>query len=179
MDYSSTIRSCKPGVEIFIGRKEQRFDLLVNILPGTDISKKIEGDGFTLKLTYADGSDKVKEFLHFEKMKKRCKWEKGKLVDTVYIISTAEYKLSLILSPKLYAPRTEAMKREEGKKRRLWEKRNCSNSKSKKTQRTKKKKGENLSYRGSRAFGFRQRTTTCYTHNNLYSPYQGGRCSPK
>lgn len=179
MDYSSTIRSCKPGIEIFIGRKEQKFDLLVNILPGTDISKKIEGDGFTLKLTYADGSDKVKEFLHFEKMKKRCKWEKGKLVDTVYTISTAEYKLSLILSPKLYAPRTEAMKREESKKRRLWEKRNCSNSKSKKTQKTKKKKGENLSYRGGRASGFARRTTTCYTYNNLRSPYQGGRCSPK
>lgn len=176
MEYSSTIRSCKPGVEVFIGRKEQKFDLFVNILPGTDISKEIKGDGFTLKLTYADGSDKVKEFLHFEKMKKRCKWEKGKLADTVYIISTAEYKLSLILSPKLYAPRTEAMKREESKKRRLWEKRNCSNNKGKKV---KKKKGGTSSFRGSRASGFARRTTTCYTYNNLRSPYQGGRCSPK
>lgn len=176
MDYSSIVRSCMPGVEIFIGRKEQKFDLFVNISPGTDISKKIEGDGFTLKLTYADGSDKVKEFLHFEKLKKRCKWKKDKLVDTVYIVSTDEYKLSLILSPKLYAPRTEAMKREVGKKRRLWEKRNCPNSKNKKT---KKKKGGNLSYRGSRVSGFHQHTTTCYTYNNARSPYQGGRCSPR
>ena len=176
MDYSSTIRSCEPGVEIFIGRREMKYDLFVNISPGTDVSKKIEGDGFTLKLTYADGSTKVKEFLHFEKLKKRCNWKKDKLVDTVYIISTDEYKLSLTLSPELYAPRTEAMKREEGVRRRKREKQSCPNNKNKKT---KKKKGENLSYRGSHAFGFHQRTTTCYTHNNLYSPYQGGRCSPK
>lgn len=176
MEYSGTRRRCMPGIEIFIGLRERKFDLSINILPGTDVSKKIEGDGFTLKLTYADASDKVKEFLHFEKMRKKCRWEKGELVDATYIISTDEYKLTVTLAPKLYAPRTKEMKREEEMRRRQ---RNNQRCKASKEQKVKKKKGGTASFKGSHASGFARRTTTCYTYNNLYCPYQGGRCSPK
>lgn len=176
MEYSDTRRRCMPGIEIFIGLREKKFDLFINISPGTDVSKKIEGDDFTLKLTYADGSDKVKEFLHFEKMKKKCSWKKDRLVETTYIVSTDEYKLTVILAPKLYAPRTKEMAREEEKRHRQRNNQRCSMSKG---QKAKKKKNGTSPFRGSHASGFARRTTTCYTYNNLRSPYQGGRCSPK
>ena len=176
MDYSGTRRRYMPGIEIFIGLREKKFDLFINILPGTDVSKKIEGDDFTLKLTYKDGSDKVKEFLHFETMKKKCSWRKDKLVDSVYIVSTDEYKLTVGLTPKLYAPRTKEMAKEMEKRRRQINNQKSSANKSKKA---KKKKSGTSSFKGSHASGFARRTTTCYTYNNLRSPYQGGRCSPK
>lgn len=177
MGYSGTRRrQMTPGIEIWVGLRETKFDLFINISPGTDVSKKIEGDDFNLKLTYADGSTEVKEFLHFEKLRKRCNWKKGKLVDTTYAISTDEYKLTVNLAPKLYAPRTKEMERECELKQRLSKKNKPS---SKAPKKSKKQKGGTSSFRGSRASGFARRTTTYYTHTNLYSPYQGGRCSPK
>ena len=177
MEYLGTRRRTAPGIEIFIWLRKTKFDLVINIAPGTDVSKKIEGDDFTLKLTYADGSTEVKEHLHFERPKKPYKWKGGKLQESNYMIETSEYKLIVTLNPRLYAC-NEAKKIEINNEiqRRKNKQKNNQNSKGKKG---KKNKGGNPSFRGSSSSGFPRRTTTYYTNTNLHNPYQGGRCSPK
>ncbi|MCI9247133.1 MAG: hypothetical protein HFJ30_08550 [Clostridia bacterium] len=85
----------------------------------------------------------------------------GKLVETVYIVKTEEYKLSVILEPSLYAS-TKTIKEME------------------KCQEKSKSKKRKVGAMPSRdGYSLRSSRPTHYTRNNVFRPYQGGRCSPK
>ncbi len=161
MEKNSERRRNATGIEIRVKLRKTKYDLFIDIAAGTDISQKIEGDGFTLKLTYRDGTTWVKEPLHFERIKKPRKCKGGKLVETVYIVKNEEYKLAVILEPSLYAsPETikEMEKRQEKKKSKM------------------RKVGAMPSRDG---YPLRRSRPTHYTRSNVFRPYQGGRCSPK
>ena len=160
MEEMAERRRTADGIEIRIRLRKRKYDLFIDIAPNTDISKKIEGDGFTLKLTYFDGTIRVKEPLHFERIKKPRKCSKGELIETVYVVSNEEYKLSVILAPSLYASAesVEELKKQQGSRKK------------------KKRKIGTVSFKD----GYPKRSpTTNYTRNNVFRPYQGGRCSPK
>lgn len=161
MEETNGRRRKADGIEIYIKLRKTKYDLFVDIATGTDISRKIKGDGFTLKLTYFDGTTQVKEPLHFERIKKPHKRKGGKLVETVYIVKTEEYKLSVILEPSLYAS-TKTIKEME------------------KCQEKSKSKKRKVGAMPSRdGYPLRSSRPTHYTRNNVFRPYQGGRCSPK
>lgn len=164
------------GIEISVTVKGGKFDLCIDIAEDADISEKIRGDGYLFRLKFYDGRTTPGEHLHFEKKNKPYKFNRWKLQDSNYIIGTKEYKLSVVLSPSIYAS-------EEGI-RELEEKRIKAKAKKEEAKRKandKKKKGKGNVSLGRKTSGNWSRVTTYtnYSYTNASRPYSGGLCSPK
>ena len=159
MDKTITMRRKSKGIQLLVVIRENSYDLFIDITSEADVSKKVVGKGYTMKIRFHDGRKTVNQPMHLEILNKKYK-DNEIANNSKTVIKNEEYSFEISLYPFLYVLPT---KLDEANKK----------------PRNKKRAKIKIDTNGLKMPGLASSKIAKYSQSNISRPYSGGRCTPK